>query len=100
MIQSINSPAPRQDQPPYQPGQPVALFIPCYIDQFYPQVGLATVEVLERHRAASQTLGIQRNPLDLEHHFPAARGFRRLDRPIVIIQAKSVRDHRGHVYLA
>lgn len=29
---------------------PVAgLFIPCYVDQFYPQVGLATVELLERH---------------------------------------------------
>ncbi len=27
----------------------IGLFIPCYIDQFYPQVGLATVEVLERH---------------------------------------------------
>jgi L-lactate dehydrogenase complex protein LldE len=26
----------------------VGLFIPCYIDQFYPRVGLATVEVLER----------------------------------------------------
>jgi L-lactate dehydrogenase complex protein LldE len=26
----------------------VGLFIPCYIDQFYPQVGLATVNVLER----------------------------------------------------
>lgn len=26
----------------------VALFIPCYIDQFYPAVGLAAVEVLER----------------------------------------------------
>lgn len=26
----------------------VALFIPCYIDQLYPQVGLATVELLER----------------------------------------------------
>lgn len=26
----------------------VGLFIPCYIDQFYPDVGLATVEVLER----------------------------------------------------
>ncbi|MFO0791217.1 MAG: (Fe-S)-binding protein [Pirellulales bacterium] len=25
----------------------VGLFIPCYVDQFYPQVGLATVEVLE-----------------------------------------------------
>ncbi len=27
----------------------IGLFIPCYIDQLYPQVGLATVEVLERH---------------------------------------------------
>jgi L-lactate dehydrogenase complex protein LldE len=26
----------------------VALFIPCYIDQFYPRVGLATLELLER----------------------------------------------------
>ncbi len=26
----------------------VALFIPCYIDQLYPQVGLATAELLER----------------------------------------------------
>ena len=26
----------------------IGLFIPCYIDQFYPQVGLATVEVLQR----------------------------------------------------
>jgi L-lactate dehydrogenase complex protein LldE len=26
----------------------VGLFIPCYINQFYPQVGIATVELLER----------------------------------------------------
>ncbi|MCG8557181.1 MAG: hypothetical protein MJD61_18120, partial [Proteobacteria bacterium] len=26
---------------------PVGLFIPCYIDLFYPDVGLATLEVLE-----------------------------------------------------
>ena len=25
----------------------VALFIPCYVDQFYPNVGMATVRVLE-----------------------------------------------------
>lgn len=29
----------------------VGLFIPCYIDQLYPQVGMATVEVLERFGA-------------------------------------------------
>src|ERR1700743_1282144 len=26
----------------------VGLFIPCYIDQFYPQVGVATLELLEK----------------------------------------------------
>jgi len=27
----------------------VALFVPCYVDQLYPQVGLATADLLERH---------------------------------------------------
>ena len=27
----------------------IGLFIPCYIDQLYPQVGLATVDLLERY---------------------------------------------------
>ena len=27
----------------------VALFIPCYIDQFYPQVGIATLQLLEKN---------------------------------------------------
>ena len=27
---------------------PVALFVPCYIDQFYPDVAIATLELLER----------------------------------------------------
>ncbi len=34
----------------------VALFIPCYVDQFYPQVGMATVRVLEH--------------FGVEHEFP------------------------------
>jgi len=42
-----NPPAPRQDDPPYQPGEPVALFIPCYIDQFYPKIAQATARLLE-----------------------------------------------------
>ena len=29
----------------------VALFVPCYVDQFYPQVARATLELLERHGA-------------------------------------------------
>ena len=27
----------------------VGLFIPCYVDQFYPQIGMATGKVLQRH---------------------------------------------------
>jgi L-lactate dehydrogenase complex protein LldE len=37
----------------------VALFIPCYVDQFYPQVGMATVRLLEH--------------FGVEHEFPAAQ---------------------------
>lgn len=37
---------------PFEPAPgvvgPVALFVPCYVDQFFPDVGLAAVEVLER----------------------------------------------------
>ncbi|MBN2474851.1 MAG: (Fe-S)-binding protein [Pirellulales bacterium] len=49
MITPANPTAPRQDDPPYQKGDPVALFIPCYIDQFYPGVGEATARLLTRH---------------------------------------------------
>ena len=49
MFRPANTPAPRQDDPPYRPGEPVALFIPCYIDQFYPQAGAATARLLGRH---------------------------------------------------
>lgn len=34
----------------------IGLFIPCYIDQFYPQVGIATLELLKK--------------LDLDVHYP------------------------------
>jgi L-lactate dehydrogenase complex protein LldE len=27
----------------------VGLFIPCYVDQFYPQVAIATLQLLEKH---------------------------------------------------
>ena len=42
-----NSP-PAWDYPAYQPGEAVALFIPCYVDQFYPQVAEATARLLAR----------------------------------------------------
>jgi L-lactate dehydrogenase complex protein LldE len=41
-----------QDCPSYNRRMRVGLFIPCYIDQFYPQVGMATVELLEKHGLA------------------------------------------------
>ncbi|MBI3863975.1 MAG: (Fe-S)-binding protein [Planctomycetia bacterium] len=60
----------------------VGLFIPCYIDQFYPQVGLATVEVLERQGVevdfpAAQTCCGQplANTGCLEDARPLARNF-------------------------
>lgn len=37
----------------------VALFIPCYVDQFYPEVGMATVKLLEH--------------FGIEHEFPAGQ---------------------------
>lgn len=48
MIDSVHPPAPRQDDPPYRQGEPVALFIPCYIDQFYPEIAQATARLLSR----------------------------------------------------
>jgi len=48
MIKPANDPAPRQDEPAYRPGEPVALFIPCYVDQFYPEIGRATARLLAR----------------------------------------------------
>jgi L-lactate dehydrogenase complex protein LldE len=41
-------PAPRQDDPPYRQGEPVAMFIPCYVDQFFPGIGEAMVRILDR----------------------------------------------------
>ena len=48
MIRPTSTSPPRWDYPKYEPGEPVALFIPCYIDQFYPQIGEATARLLTR----------------------------------------------------
>ena len=48
MIHLDHQSTPNWDYPSYQPGEPVALFIPCYIDQFYPQIGEATARLLSR----------------------------------------------------
>jgi L-lactate dehydrogenase complex protein LldE len=46
MIQSAPHSSSGREYPKYQPGEPVALFIPCYVDQFYPQIGEATARLL------------------------------------------------------
>jgi L-lactate dehydrogenase complex protein LldE len=39
----------QQVYPQYTPGEPVALFIPCYVDQFFPQIGEATAKLLTKY---------------------------------------------------
>ncbi len=46
MTGSPHASTPHWEYPQYEPGQPVALFIPCYVDQFYPQVAEATARLL------------------------------------------------------
>lgn len=47
MIEMMPGPGPRWEYPEYRKGEKVGLFIPCYIDQFYPTVGIATARILE-----------------------------------------------------
>jgi L-lactate dehydrogenase complex protein LldE len=37
-----------QAHPTGRPAMKVALFVPCYVDAFFPEVGIATLELLER----------------------------------------------------
>ena len=46
MIDTRHGSPPYGEYPQYEPGEPVALFIPCYVDQFYPQVAEATARLL------------------------------------------------------
>jgi L-lactate dehydrogenase complex protein LldE len=39
---------PKWDYPKYKQGETVALFIPCFIDQFFPSAGKAMVKILEQ----------------------------------------------------
>jgi len=60
----------------------IALFIPCYVDQFYPEVAIATLELLEKlgceaHYPTGQTCcgqpmanaGFERNTIGTTKHF-------------------------------
>jgi L-lactate dehydrogenase complex protein LldE len=48
LIKLIHSSPPRWEYPRYEAGEPIALFIPCYIDQFYPQIGQSTARLVTR----------------------------------------------------
>ena len=46
-IDALTKNGPRWDYPTYERGETVALFTTCFIDQFYPSVGRAVVQLLE-----------------------------------------------------
>lgn len=48
MIEALERNVPQWDYPEYQQGDTVALFMPCFMDQFFPEAGVATVKVLEK----------------------------------------------------
>ncbi|MDO4629200.1 MAG: (Fe-S)-binding protein [Planctomycetia bacterium] len=48
MIEHIQSAPPIWKYPSFQPSQKVAIFVPCYMDQFYPHAAQSMVEILER----------------------------------------------------
>lgn len=48
MIEALEKSRAKFPYPKYERGEPVALFIPCYVDQFYPWIGKATVQLLEK----------------------------------------------------
>ncbi len=47
MITPLETARVQLEYPKYTAGEKVALFIPCYVDQFYPMIGRATVQLLE-----------------------------------------------------
>ncbi|MDO4425036.1 MAG: (Fe-S)-binding protein [Planctomycetia bacterium] len=48
MIQRIQSAPPVWKYPEYHPSDRIAIFVPCYMDQFYPHAAQSRVEILDR----------------------------------------------------
>ncbi len=48
MIDALERAVPTWDYPEYKEGEKVALFIPCFVDQMFPEAGVATVKLLEK----------------------------------------------------
>ncbi len=47
MITALEKEVPQWQYPEYKAGEKVALFIPCFMDQFFPSAGIAMVKILE-----------------------------------------------------
>lgn len=47
MIPALEKEVPKWQYPKFEKGDEVALFIPCFIDQFFPSAGVAVVKILE-----------------------------------------------------
>ena len=47
MTSALDKAVPHWNYPEYKAGEEVALFIPCFIDQFFPSAGIAMVKLLE-----------------------------------------------------
>ena len=74
----------------------VALFIPCYVDAFFPEVGIATLELLERlgHRGRVSARPDLLRPADGQQRLPRGGG---RDRGAVRAQLRGLRLHRRAV---
>ncbi|MDO5308830.1 MAG: (Fe-S)-binding protein [Planctomycetia bacterium] len=48
MIEAIERSVPTWDYPSYEANEPVALFIPCFVDQYSPEAGIAVTRVLDK----------------------------------------------------
>ena len=47
MIEALERAVPKWEYPKYQ-GEEVALFVPCFVDQFFPEAAIATANLLEK----------------------------------------------------
>ena len=85
----------------------IGLFVPCYIDQFYPQVGIASLRLLERlgcvvdypleQTCCGQPLansGMEQDAKEIYHHFVDVFS----DFDVVVVPSASCALHVSHHY--
>ena len=47
-IEQLNKAVPHWDFPEYRPSEKIALFIPCFMDQFFPEAAIAMTKIFDR----------------------------------------------------